>query len=113
MAWSFVWHMPNIIKLDSNYIIIDQRKLLIVFRRIFGKFKQTNQIGSPLKIKQPINVGKSTCYRNNKGTCNFFYKARNPLVVQCREKRKKTKDGANLFFKTLANRFCLTSKNSS
>ena len=46
-----------------------------------------------------------------------FMKARNSLVVQCREKhvnwRKKTKDGENLFFKALANRFWLTSKSYS
>ena len=49
-------------------------------------------------------------------TCTFM-KARNSLVVQCREKhvnwRKKTKDGENLFFKALANRFWLTLKSCS
>ena len=38
-----------------------------------------------------------------------FMKARNSLILQCREK-KKNRDGENVFFKALANRFCLTSK---
>ena len=40
-------------------------------------------------------------------------KARNPLVVPCREKCvswEKTEDYENLFFEALANRFWLTSK---
>ena len=41
-----------------------------------------------------------------------FMKARNSLVVRCREK-KKTKDGENLFFKTRAKHFVLTSKSCS
>ena len=32
-------------------------------------------------------------------------------VEKKQTKKKKIEDGANLFFKTLANRFCLTSKN--
>ena len=44
-------------------------------------------------------------------------KARNPFIVQCREKKvnwkKKTEDGKYLFFKALANRFWLTSKSYS
>ena len=39
-------------------------------------------------------------------------KAKNSLIVWCREKRvnwKKTEDGGNLFFKALVNRFWLTS----
>ena len=53
-----------------------------------------------------------------KKTCTTaFMKARNSLVVQCREKKvnwkKKTEDGKKLFFKALANRFWLTSKSYS
>ena len=43
-------------------------------------------------------------------------KAKNSLVVPCREKHvnwKKIKDGENLLFKALANRFWLTSKSCS
>ena len=44
-------------------------------------------------------------------------KARNFLVVRCREKhvnwKKNTEDGENLFFKALDNRFWLTSKSYS
>ena len=47
-----------------------------------------------------------------------FMKARNSLVVRCREKhvnwkKRKTEDGENLFFKALDNRFWLTSKSYS
>ena len=46
-----------------------------------------------------------------------FTKTTSSLVVQCRENHvtweKKTKDGENLFFKALANRFWLTSKSYS
>ena len=38
-----------------------------------------------------------------------FMKARNSLVVRCREK-KKTEDGENVFFKALAKISLLTSK---
>ena len=41
-----------------------------------------------------------------------FMKARNSLVVQCRE-REKTDDYENVFFKALANRFWLTLKSCS
>ena len=34
-----------------------------------------------------------------------FMKARDFLVVWCREKKKKTEDGENVFFKALANFF--------
>ena len=42
-----------------------------------------------------------------------FMKARNSLIVRCREKRvnwKKTENGENIFFKALVNRFRLTLK---
>ena len=52
----FVLHLPNIIQLNLTYIIIDQRKLLTVFWSVLVKFIKTNQICSPLKISQPINV---------------------------------------------------------
>ena len=45
-----------------------------------------------------------------------FMKTRNSLVVRCRKKRvnwKKTGDSENLFVKTLANRFWLTSESRS
>ena len=46
-----------------------------------------------------------------------FMKAKNPLVVRCREKHvnlgKKTEDGENLLFKALGNRFWLASKSYS
>ena len=43
-----------------------------------------------------------------------FMKARNSLVVRCRNVNwKKTEDGEHLFFKVLDNRFWLTSKSYS
>ena len=45
-----------------------------------------------------------------------FIKARNSLVVRCREKHfnwEKAKDGEKLLFKALDNRFWLTSKSCS
>ena len=39
-----------------NYIIIDQRKVLAISREWCVKFKQTNQICSPLKVSQSINI---------------------------------------------------------
>ena len=41
-----------------------------------------------------------------------FMKARNSLVVRCRE-RKKTEHGENVFFNALSSRFWLTSKSCS
>ena len=39
-----------------------------------------------------------------------FMKARNSLVVWCREKKNKREDGKNVSFKALAKNFVLTSK---
>ena len=69
---SFALHMPNIIYLNLNYIIIDQRKLQIV---CYVKFKETNQICSPLKISQPINA-ESACDGNNKSMYSCFYESK-------------------------------------
>ena len=53
------------------------------------KFKETNQICSPLKISQSINA-ESACDRNNKSMYHSFMKAR---------KRGETKeDSENVFF---------------
>ena len=47
-------------------------------------------------------------------TCEAgFMKARNYLVVRCRETGKKAEDGENVFFKALGNRFWLISKSYS
>ena len=51
-------------------------------------------------------------------TCTVtFMKAKNPLVVWCREKetkkKKKAEDGENVLFKALAKIFLSTSKNCS
>ena len=68
------------------------------------------------KIIQSINLEWHTCDKNYKDYKNYkvaFTKAKNFLVVRCIEKRvnwKKTKDGENIFFKALANRFRLILK---
>ena len=61
------------------------------------KFKETNQICSPLKISESINAKKSTCGRNNKGIYSCFYESKDSSVVSSRES-KKTEDGENVFF---------------
>ena len=57
---------------NSSYIIIDQRKLKIV---CYVKFKETNQIWSPLKISQSINA-ESACDRNKKNMYSCFYESK-------------------------------------
>ena len=74
------------------------------------KFKQTNQICSTLKISQST-LNKAYLIEIAKACTVAFMKARNSLVVRCREERVNwKKDGENLFFKASTNRFWLTSK---
>ena len=65
-------------------------------------------------------LAQSTCDRNNKGMYGCFYESKKfhgysmqRETCQLEKKKKKKKDGENLFFKALANRFCLTSKSCS
>ena len=85
----------------------------------YVKFKQTNQIGSPLKISQSTLNGEYMIKITK--TCTFvFVKERNSLVVRCREKlvnRKiKSENGENIVFKALisvnieANQLCQRTK---
>ena len=73
------------------------------------KFKENNQICSPLKISQSINA-ESACDRNMYSCIEkacivvAFMKSGNSLVVWCIEK-KKTEDSENVFFKALAEFF--------
>ena len=61
------------------------------------KFKETNQICSPLKIIQSINA-ESSSDRDNRSTYSAaFMKARNSLLVSCRD-RKKTEDSETVSF---------------
>ena len=77
------------------------------------KFKQTNQICSPLKISKS-KLNKAYAIEIAKACTVAFMKARNSLVVRCGEEcvnwKKKTEHGKNLFFSTSANRFWLTLK---
>ena len=73
------------------------------------KFKQTNQICSPLKLTTQSTLNKAHDIEITKACTVAFMKSRNSLVVWCRV-WKKTEVGEYLFFKTLANRFWLTSK---
>ena len=87
----FVLHMPNIIWLNSYYITIDQRKLLTV---CYLKFKKTIQICSPLNISQSINAHVT----ETKKACTVtFMKARNSLVVWCREESKNRRWWKSIF----------------
>ena len=72
-------HMPHIISLNLNYIIINQRKLLTIFRKV-----KTHVIEITDACKVP------------------FMKARDSFVFRYIEERvnwKKKQDGENLFFK--------------
>ena len=51
------------------------------------KFKETNQICSPLKISQSINA-ESSCDRNNKSMYSSFYESKKFL----------SEDSKNVFF---------------
>ena len=73
------------------------------------KFKETNQICSPLKISQSINAEHSTCDRKNKGMYSCFDESKKFLNAE-RGKKQMMK---TYFFKALANRFWLTSKSCS
>ena len=69
------------------------------------KFKETNQICSPLKISQSINA-ESSCDKN-KNMHGCFYESKKFLSTLFREK-KKTEDSENNFFKALAKNVLLT-----
>ena len=79
----------------------------------YVKFKETNQICSPLKISQSIDAERA-CDKNNKAWIVAFMKTRNPLIVWCIE-GKKTEDSENMayFFKAYAKNFLLTLKSCS
>ena len=71
----------------------------------YDKFKETNQICSPLQISQSINAEQLTCNRNNKGIYSCFYESKKFLVCLMdrerereREREEKTEDGENVFF---------------
>ena len=53
------------------------------------KFKETNQICSPLKISQSINA-ESACDRNNKSMYRCFYESK--------KERGKKEDSENVSF---------------
>ena len=86
--------------------------------------KENNQICSPLKTSQSVNVlmlNKAHVIEITKACSVLFMKARSSLAVRCRERQKKKKnthkktpkDNENVFFKALTNRFYLTSKSCS
>ena len=63
----------------------------------YVKFKETNQMWSPLKINQSINT-ESSCGRNNKSMNSCFYEiARNSYLFDVL-RRRKTEDSENVFF---------------
>ena len=69
------------------------------------KFKETNQIFSPLEISQSITVECSTRERNNKGMYSHFCESKKFLGCLI-YREEKTEDGENVFFKALAKNFC-------
>ena len=66
------------------------------------KFKQTNQIAHLQKLANQSTLNKAHMIEITKACTADFMKARNSLVVRCREKhvnwKKKTEDGENLSF---------------
>ena len=65
----------------------------------YVKFKETNQIGSPLKISQAINAESKICDWNNK--CSCIYEGKRILGCLMYREEKKTEDGENLFLEDL------------
>ena len=78
------------------------------------KFKQTNQIAHLQKLANQSTLNKAHMIERTKACTVAFMKARNSLVVPCKEKhvnwKKKQKIVNICFFKALVNRFWLTSK---
>ena len=70
----------------------------------YVKFKETNQICSPLKISQSINA-ESACDRNNKSMYRCFYESKSFLSCLMHWKEKKQKIVKMYFFKVLAKNF--------
>ena len=73
----------------------------------YVKFKETNQICSPLKISQSINA-ESSCDRNNKSMYSSFHES-NKFLGCLMQSEEKTEDSENVFFfKALAKNILLT-----
>ena len=92
---------------DHHYFVNNEQASL-AFTMCYVKFKQTNQIPHLSTLANQSTLNKGHEIEITKACTVAFMKARNSLVVQCREKHvnwKKTEDGENLFFKALANRF--------
>ena len=69
------------------------------------KFKETNQICSPLTLANQSTLNKAHVVEITKACIVAFMKARNYSVVSCRE-RKKQKMVKMYFFKALLKAFC-------
>ena len=99
----FGLRMSNIIELNLNYILIDQRKLCHV------KLKQTNQIAHVKKLANQSLLNKAHVIEITKACTVAFIKARN--FISCSMKRetcqleKNPGDWEIFFFNALANRF--------
>ena len=100
-------YMPSIIKFKLYYNWSSQ------LLTIFWRFVIFYQICSPLKISRSVNVEWNTCDRNNYGMCSYFYESKKLLGYSMKRETcqlEKKGNGKNIIFKTLANRFRLTSK---
>ena len=84
----FVLHMPNIISLNLNYMLIDQCKLLTLFRSMLS-----------------INAEWSTCKKNNKGMYICFYGSKKFLDCFDVVRGKKQKMVKMYFLKLLLEMF--------
>ena len=68
-------------------------------RECYVKFQQTNQFSHLYTLANQSTLNKAHVIEITKARTVAFMKARNSLVVQCREKHvnwKKTKDGESL-----------------
>ena len=100
-------HLFYFVHAEHNLIKL---KLYLVLGECYVKFKQTNQICSPLKISQ-LTLNKAHVIEITKACTVAFMKARNSLVFRCKEElvnwKKITENGGKLFVKASNNRFLI------
>ena len=115
----FVLHMLNIIwlnlKLYNNW---SAQAVNSILESAMWNSSKPVKFAHLWKLANQSTLNKAHVIKITKSSCTVtFRKARNSLVIRCREERvswrKKTEDGENLFFKASANEFWITSKSCS
>ena len=103
----FVLHMPNIIQLNLSYIIIDQHKLLTIFRSVLCEIQRNqSNLLTFVKLANQSTLNKAHMIEITKACIVAFMKARNSSVVSCRETGKTQKMVEMHFLKLLLKIFC-------